>query len=243
VRTLALSLALFAVGSSSNVPGARQAPSQPSPEIYPSGAGVIAPIPIDQPAPTYTLEAMRERIQGSVTMDVVVGIDGRVTDVRVVGSLDDRYGLDAEAVKTARRWTFRPGRLVGGRTVPVRITLILEFILVDDKNGVPAPDVAFSLGTVPTTTPGLVAAKLLVQAYPQYTTEAMRAGIEGDVALDVAIGTDGSVLRARIARSLDKRFGLDQEALKTVKRYRFEAGRLNGNPVATIQRLIVEFRQ
>ena len=239
MRTLALSLAVLAVGSPSNVLGARQAPSQPSPEIYPSGAGVIAPIPIDQPAPTYTFEAMRARIQGSVTMDVVVGIDGRVTDVRVVGSLDDRYGLDDEAVKTARRWTFRPGRLVSGRTVPVRITLILEFILAD----VPTPDLAFSLGTVPSTTPGLVAAKLLVQAYPQYTAEAMRAGIEGDVALDVVIGTNGSVLRARIARSLDKRLGLDQEAMKTVKRYRFEAGRLNGNPVATIQRLIVEFRQ
>jgi TonB family protein len=56
----------------------------------------------------------------------VVTVDGTVTDVRIVRSLDGRLGLDEEAVKAARQWRFRPG-LLNGQPVAVRITIELLF--------------------------------------------------------------------------------------------------------------------
>jgi TonB family protein len=56
----------------------------------------------------------------------VVTVDGTVTDVRIVRSLDGRLGLDEEAVKVARQWRFRPG-LLNGQPVAVRITIELSF--------------------------------------------------------------------------------------------------------------------
>jgi TonB family protein len=56
----------------------------------------------------------------------VVTVDGTVTDVRIVRSLDGRLGLDEEAVKAARQWRFRPG-LLNGQPVAVRITIELSF--------------------------------------------------------------------------------------------------------------------
>jgi TonB family protein len=42
---------------------------------------------------------------------------------------------------------------------------------------------------------------------------------------------DGTVGDVRITRSLDSRFGLDQEAIAAARRWRFKPGLLNGRPV------------
>jgi outer membrane biosynthesis protein TonB len=46
----------------------------------------------------------------------------------VVRSLDPTFGLDQEAIKAARQWRFRPGRLMG-EAVPVLVTIELTFTL------------------------------------------------------------------------------------------------------------------
>jgi outer membrane biosynthesis protein TonB len=40
--------------------------------------------------------------------------------------LDTKFGLDAEAVKAAKQWTFKPG-LKAGKPVPVRVTIEMGF--------------------------------------------------------------------------------------------------------------------
>ena len=47
---------------------------------------------------------------------------------RVVRSLDDRFGLDQEAVKTVKQWRFQPG-MREGRAVAVVIEVELIFTL------------------------------------------------------------------------------------------------------------------
>ena len=71
---------------------------------------------------------MRAKIQGVVAMSAVVMPDGSVTDIQIVRSLDQSFGLDEEAKRTARLWKFRPGTLKG-EPVPVRIIIELEFNL------------------------------------------------------------------------------------------------------------------
>jgi protein TonB len=59
----------------------------------------------------------------------------------------------------------------------------------------------------------------------------MRARIQGTVIVQVVVMPDGSVGVARVVRSLDPVFGLDQEALRAVKLWRFSPGRFGGRPV------------
>jgi TonB family protein len=53
--------------------------------------------------------------------------DGKVGTVTVARSLDGgTFGLDQEAVKAAKQWTFKPGRK-NGKPVAVRISIELMF--------------------------------------------------------------------------------------------------------------------
>ena len=90
------------------------------------GPGVSMPTLIEQVRPSYTADAMRARVQGSVWIECVVMPDGSVGDLRITRSLDRRFGLDEEAVKAAKRWRFRPGRL-NGQVVPVVVSIELTF--------------------------------------------------------------------------------------------------------------------
>jgi periplasmic protein TonB len=91
---------------------------------YRLGSGVVAPILLTQVTPKYTADAMRQRIQGVVALEVVVSREGIPTAIRVTRSLD--AGLDGEAIAAARQWRFVPGR-VGDAPVDVLVTILLDF--------------------------------------------------------------------------------------------------------------------
>ena len=95
---------------------------------YEIGNGVVSPRLIREIKPGYTPEAMRARIQGTVTLQAVVLPDGSVGTARVIRSLDSTFGLDQEAVKTVTLWRFTPGTLAG-RAVPVVVEIELTFTL------------------------------------------------------------------------------------------------------------------
>ncbi len=60
------------------------------------------------PDPEYTDEARHEKLQGSVTMRVLVTPDGRAGQIRIVRGLG--LGLDERAVEKVRTWRFQPAR-------------------------------------------------------------------------------------------------------------------------------------
>jgi len=78
--------------------------------------------------PRYTPDGMRQKLQGTVTVDVIIGTDGTVTKARIQVSLDKATGLDEAALTAARQSTFTPGTLQG-QPVPVHTFLVLEFRL------------------------------------------------------------------------------------------------------------------
>ena len=95
---------------------------------YQVGNGVLPPREKRRVDPQYTPEAMRAKVQGVVLVAAVVQRDGRVTDVRVVRSLDQSFGLDMKAVEAARKWEFHPGTRFG-EPVPVLVHIELTFNL------------------------------------------------------------------------------------------------------------------
>ena len=81
---------------------------------------------------------------------------------------------------------------------------------------------------------GVVAPRLIAQVRPRYTAEAMRARIQGIAALEAVVLPDGTVGDVRIVRTLDRTFGLDQEAVAAVKQWRFVPGTRSGQPIPVI---------
>jgi TonB family protein len=82
--------------------------------------------------------------------------------------------------------------------------------------------------------PGVTMPTLIERVAPRYTPDAMRARIQGSVWIECVVQADGTVGDARVMRSLDRRFGLDDEAIAAAKRWRFRPGRLNGQPVPVV---------
>lgn len=56
---------------------------------------------------------------------------------------------------------------------------------------------------------------------PRYPAEALRAGISGEVMVEITVGTDGSVTSSRVLSSRPARI-FDREAVNTVRRWKFE---------------------
>jgi len=93
--------------------------------VYRPGGSVTAPRVITEVKPTYTDNALAQKIQGTVVLELVVRNNGRPSDIRIVQSLDPG-GLDEQAIIAAGEWRFEPGRL-SGRPVDVVVTVMLDF--------------------------------------------------------------------------------------------------------------------
>jgi TonB family protein len=88
---------------------------------------------------------------------------------------------------------------------------------------------------------GVVSPRLILEVKPNYTAEAMRAKIQGVVTLEAVVMPDGSVGNVQIIRSLDNTFGLDEEAKKTVRKWRFAPGTRLGQPVPVLVEIEITF--
>jgi len=108
--------------------GADQGPGGGGDGVFGVGNGVTAPVALRRPPPAYTAEAMRARLQGVVVLNCVVRPDGKCSDIRIKQSLDMVFGLDQQAIASAREWRFRPGMRMG-EPVPVLVTLEIGFTI------------------------------------------------------------------------------------------------------------------
>ena len=89
---------------------------------------------------------------------------------------------------------------------------------------------------------GVTAPRLLTEVRPAYTAAAMRAKVQGLVRLECVVLPDGSVGRVAVVTSLDRSFGLDEEAVKAARQWRFAPGMRFGRPVAVLIIIDLEFR-
>jgi TonB family protein len=90
--------------------------------------GAAIPKLMKEVKPAYTMAAMGRQIQGIVHLVAVVEADGSVGIVRVVQSLDPKYGLDESAMQALKGWRFTPATL-NGKPVRMLITFQLKFTL------------------------------------------------------------------------------------------------------------------
>ena len=76
---------------------------------------------------------------------------------------------------------------------------------------------------------------------PQYTSEAMRARIQGQVWVECIVQPTGVCTDVQVVRSLDKTFGLDGEAVKAAEKWRFRPGMRLGQPVPVLVTIELSF--
>jgi len=88
---------------------------------------------------------------------------------------------------------------------------------------------------------GITLPRVLREVKPQYTADAMRAKVQGTVLLECIVMPDGSVGQVKVMRSLDPIYGLDQEAIKAARNWRFSPGLKDGQPVPVIITIELSF--
>jgi len=102
-------------------PGGAEGPYQ----VGGSG-GVSAPTCPVRPEPTYSDDARRAHIQGTVILDSIIQKDGTINVSGVSRSLG--YGLDDAAKEVLKKWKCNPGKL-DGQAVAVQIQIVINFHL------------------------------------------------------------------------------------------------------------------
>jgi len=89
--------------------------------------GMTLPTCLYCPNPGYTDEARESKLQGMMTLAVLVGPDGRASDIRVARGLG--MGLDDRAREAVRTWRFAPARDPARHPVATWITIEVVFRL------------------------------------------------------------------------------------------------------------------
>ncbi len=107
-------------GSQPGIKGAAQ--------IGPTGA--TGPRPTYNPEPEYTEEAREARREGTCVVSLIVGLDGKPSNIVVTKKLG--MGLDEKAIEAVSKWKFEPARRYG-RAVMARLNLSLNFKLFGDS--------------------------------------------------------------------------------------------------------------
>ena len=89
--------------------------------------------------------------------------------------------------------------------------------------------------------PGVTPPVLSKDVKPVYTREAEEAGIQGHVELEAVVRVDGTVGEITITKSLDRKYGLDDQAVLAMKQWLFEPGKKDGTAVPVVVTIEMTF--
>jgi TonB family protein len=205
--------AILTLGIAAVVPAVSQ-----NDEILTVGGNVTAPQVIRRVEATATEEARNAGISGSVQLECVVRQDGTVSVTRVAKGLG--YGLDGNAQAALQQWRFSPATRDG---VPVSVRAVI--------------DVGFT--TVVHVGADVTAPLEHPCDQPNYTDEARKAKITGDVQLEVIVHSNGAASVSKVEKGLG--YGLDESAVAAVEKCTFEPATQNGHPVNVIAEVQLHF--
>jgi len=87
---------------------------------------------------------------------------------------------------------------------------------------------------------GVEPPRLLREVKADYTDDARRSNIEGEVELEIVVRRDGTVGDVKVLRGL--RGGLNEKAIEAVRQWRFSPGHMKGTAVDVVVEVGVEFK-
>lgn len=87
---------------------------------------------------------------------------------------------------------------------------------------------------------GVSAPQVIAKTDPEYSEEARKAGLTGNVMLSLIVGVDGTARDIRVDKPMG--LGLDEQAVSAVRTWRFKPGMKDGMPVPVAVNVEVAFR-
>ena len=87
---------------------------------------------------------------------------------------------------------------------------------------------------------GVSAPRVLSKPEPEYSEEARRAKVKAAVVLSLVVGPSGEARDVKVVRGAG--FGLEEQAIATVKKWRFAPGEKEGVPVSVMAQVEISFR-
>ena len=88
---------------------------------------------------------------------------------------------------------------------------------------------------------GLTAPRVISQVDPQFTKEAKRAKIYGQVSLLLVVNSAGKATNIRVVQGLG--YGLDEKAIEAIGKWKFRPAMKDGTPVAVEITVLMDFRK
>ncbi len=146
------------------------------------------------------------------TVMITVAADGTVTDARLISGSLGSKALEEHALEMLKRTKLKPKT---------------EWV------GVPGVAVAEPPNDVTKPVP-------IYKPEVPFTQEALDAKLEGTITLQITIATDGTVSDAEVISPLGK--GLDEQAVETLKTWKFKPATKNGKPVEYKLDVEISFR-
>lgn len=198
--------------------------------------------------PQYRWEAREHKIEGDVTIDVVVDQDGNVASTRWVRTEGTSTALAYEALDAVNQWKYQP-TLVDGKPVPVASWVLIRFRLEPQPNveivtrfrrSTPATKPEELKGPLRLRiSPGVASGNLIHQVDPGYPLAAKIGNIQGDVVLQIVIGKDGAVIYIQPVSGPAE---LINAAVDAVRQWKYVPYYLNGEPIEVETPITVRFR-
>lgn len=176
--------------------------------------------------PEYPEDACTDGVEGDVILKVSVLKDGTVSNVAVEQGIDGYPELGESAVEAVRQWTFVPAT-ANGEPIEAEILVPVAFGLDDSKPATSQTPPAMITDMCP---------------FPEYPADALKAGAEGKVLLNVTVGEDGTVSAVSVREGIAGHPQLDEAAVRAVKGWRFKPAECDGVPVEMGVVVPVEFR-
>lgn len=201
--------------------------------------------PAGMPAVTAPADSLVNRLNelwyvppgsASETGQVVAAADcdslGGIRDVSVIAP-SPAAALNAAALNALDRLKTAPPALAGFPPNRRRLIVTFYYNAASTPGPVPPPPGWPPPGAL-RPGPGVSPQRVVRDVRPIYTRLARQARIQGGVVVESVVRRDGSVGDAVVVRSLDRTFGLDQEALNAIKQWRFVPGTRSGGPVDVV---------
>lgn len=182
-------------------------------------------------------EATSEK--GQVLATVSVNPDGTISDAAIVQP-SSSTAINSAAQSALGRLDPTPLLREHYPSRRVQLNIAFYYNLASTPGRVARPDGWPPAGALPPGN-GVTVPKVTREVKPKYTRLAMLAKVQGSVWIECVVQKDGTVGDAVVTQSLDRTFGLDQEALTAARQWQFTPGTRAGEPVPVIVTIELTF--
>ena len=170
--------------------------------------------------------------EGTTIVECTVERDGTIDDVELVLSSGDT-SLDEDALASIREAGLK-GLSDNSKATQLRFVFFFNLPSTKDR---PACGI-LKLGPFKKAGAAVTQPRALEYPDPEYSEEARRANYQGSLRLGLTVDTEGVPADVCVEQGLG--MGLDEKAISSVSRWKFEPGKENGVPVPV--RINVEVR-